>query len=232
MKIAVINPNSTASMTEKIRAAAQQAAFDGTQIMAGNPNDSPPSIEGHYDEATSTPGLLREIRRAEDAGAQGFVVACFDDPGLGACRETVTGPVVGICEAAMHFASVIAPSFSVVTTLPRSKTIIEENARRYGMQHKCRKVRAADIPVLALEEEGGDARAKIKAEIQRAIKEDDCEAIILGCAGMADLARALSEECGLPVIDGVVCAVKMCEGLIGANLTTSKLLSYAPPRKK
>lgn len=232
MKIAVINPNSTASMTEKIRAAAQQAAFDGTQIMASNPGDSPPSIEGHYDEATSTPGLLREIRRAEDAGAQGFVVACFDDPGLGACRETVAGPVVGTCEAAMHFASVLAPSFSVVTTLPRSKTIIEENARRYGMQHKCRKVRAADIPVLALEEEGGAARAKIKAEIQRAIKEDDCEAIILGCAGMADLARALSEECGLPVIDGVVSAVKMCEGLIGANLTTSKLLSYAPPRKK
>ena len=120
MKIAVINPNSTASMTEKIRAAAAGAAFAGTEVMASNPPDSPASIEGHFDEAACLPGLLREIRRADAAGVDGFVVACFDDPGLGACREVVAGPVVGICEAAMHFASVIAASFSVVTTLPRA----------------------------------------------------------------------------------------------------------------
>ncbi|MGI9338474.1 MAG: aspartate/glutamate racemase family protein [Gammaproteobacteria bacterium] len=226
MKIAVINPNSTASMTEKIRAAAAGAAFDGTEIIAANPPDTPASIEGHYDEAVCVPGLLREVLRADAAGADGFVVACFDDPGLGACREVVNGPVVGICEAAMHFAAVIAASFSVVTTLPRAVPIVEELAHRYGMTHKCRKVRAANIPVLALED--GDGAAKIvRAEVLRAAKEDNCEAVILGCAGMADLAKALSAECQMPVLDGVVCALKMCEALVGANLATSKACAYA-----
>lgn len=213
-------------MTEKIRAAAAGAAFDGTEIIAVNPADTPASIEGHYDEAVCIPGLLREVVRADAAGADGFVIACFDDPGLGACREIVKGPVVGICESAMHFASVIAASFSVVTTLPRAVPIVEELAHRYGMTHKCRKVRAADIPVLALEE-GDGAAGIVRAEVLRAAKEDNCEAIILGCAGMADLAESLSAECGMPVLDGVVCGLKLCEALIGAKLMTSKACAYA-----
>ena len=232
MKIALINPNSTAGMTEKAAEVARRFAFSGTDILATNPPDTPASIEGHYDEAVSVPGLLREIRKAEAAGADGYVVACFDDPGLGACREIVAGPVVGLCEAAMHFAATIAPSFSVITTLPRAVPIIEELARKYGATHLCKKVRAADIPVLALEEAGDAAMQKIGDEIARAISEDNCEAIILGCAGMADLTARLSDKYGLPVIDGVVCALKMCEGLVAAGLQTSKINAYAPPRKK
>lgn len=232
MKIALINPNSTAGMTAKIADVARRFAFAGTEIIAANPANTPASIEGHYDEAASVMGLLAEIKKAEDAGADGYVVACFDDPGLGACREIVSGPVVGICEAAMHFASVIAPSFSVITTLPRAVPIIEELSRKYGMSHLCKKVRAADIPVLALEEEGDAAAQKIGDEIARAISEDECESIILGCAGMADLTARLSQKYGLPVLDGVVCALKMCESLAAAGLRTSKINSYAPPRKK
>ncbi|MCX8515434.1 MAG: aspartate/glutamate racemase family protein [Alphaproteobacteria bacterium] len=235
MKIAIINPNSTAGMTEKCRLVAEQVKNSGTEIMAINPKDTPASIEGHYDEAISLGPLLREMKAAEAAGANGFVLACFDDPGLHACREVVAGPVIGICEAAMHAASMLATSFSVVTTLNRSVPIIEDLARQYGLHHYCRRVRAADIPVLDLEAEGkkGDeARAKVRQEIMNAVKEDNCEAIILGCAGMADLARDLSRDCGLPVINGVVVAVKLCEALVGAGLSTSKINAYAPPRRK
>ena len=53
------------------------------------------------------------------------------------------------------------------------------------------------------------ARGRISREIDRAIQEDHAEAIVLGCAGMADLAAELSREHGLPVIDGVAAAVKL-----------------------
>jgi allantoin racemase len=49
---------------------------------------------------------------------------------------------------------------------------------------------------------------------------------------MADLTVWLSQETGMPVIDGVVCAVKMLEALIGAGLKTSKIGAYAWPRRK
>lgn len=231
MKILVVNPNTTASMTAKIGACARVVASPGTEIVARNPARGPVSIEGHYDEAISTPGLLEEIRRGEAEGFDGFVVACFDDPALGACRELATGPVLGICEAAMHAATMIAASFSVVTTLPRSVPIVEDLAVRYGFERRCRRVRAADIPVLALEEDP-EARRRVLAEIGRAVAEDRCEAVILGCAGMADLTGWLSREAGIPVIDGVVAAVRMVEALVGAGLNTSKVGAYQPPRRK
>lgn len=232
MKILIVNPNTTASMTEKIGAAACSVAAAGTDIIAVNPASGPVSIEGHYDEAYCVPGLLEEMAKGKADGVDAAVVACFDDPGLGACRELMDVPVIGICEAAMHAAAMVAGSFSVVTTLRRSIPIVEHLAVRYGMERHCRRVRAAEVPVLALEEPGSDAAERVRAEVRRALEEDGAEAVILGCAGMADLARRLSEEVGAPVIDGVAAATKMAEALAGLGLMTSKAGAYATPRPK
>jgi allantoin racemase len=230
MRLLVVNPNTTASMTEKIGAAARAVAAPATEIVAVNPAMGPVSIEGYYDEAFCVPGLLEEIRKAR--GVDGCVIACFDDTGLDAARTIAPGPVVGICEAAMHMACLIAGSFSVVTTLGRSVPVVEHLARKYGFAHHCRRVRAAEVPVLALEDPASDAREKLRAEIRRALDEDQPEAIILGCAGMADLNRALAEELAIPVIDGVAAAVKLVEGLVGLGLATSRRGAYAPPPPK
>ncbi|MCS6780786.1 MAG: aspartate/glutamate racemase family protein [Geminicoccaceae bacterium] len=232
MRINLVNPNTTLSMTAKIAAAARAVAAPGTEIRAVSPAMGPVSIEGHYDEAFCVPGLLEEIAKAEAEGFEGHVIACFDDPGLDAARELARGPVVGIAEAAMHVASLVAGGFTIVTTLPRSIPAVERLVERYGFARHCRRVRAAEIPVLALEEPGSPARERLRAEIARALSEDRCEAILLGCAGMADLAEALSAEFRLPVIDGVAAATKLVEALLGLGLATSKIGAWAPPRAK
>lgn len=232
MRILVINPNTTASMTDKIRDTARAVAAPGTEILALNPAAGPVSIEGHYDEAFCLPGLLEETRKGVAAGADAVVVACFDDPGLDACREIVDVPVVGICEAAMAAASMVGHGFAVVSTLERAIPIIEALALKYGFERHCKRVRAASIPVLALEEEGGGAAAKVREQVLVAIDEDGAEAVLLGCAGMTDLADALTEETGVPVIDGVAAAVKFAEALVGLGLKTCKRGAYAPPRVK
>lgn len=232
MNILVVNPNSTESMTQKIIDSARQVASAGVTITGATGKGAPASIEGHYDEAMSVPALLSCVQRAEDEGIDGIVVACFDDPGIGACREIATGPVLGICEAAVKAASMLATSFTVVTTLPRSVPVIEHLIHGYGLSHQCRKVRSAAIPVLALEEPGSNAREKVRDEILRAIEEDHCEAVVLGCAGMADLTAWLSEETGIPVIDGVSVATRMIEALVGCGLKTSKINAYSRPNQK
>ena len=232
MKILVVNPNTTISMTEKIGAAARSVAASETEILAVSPDKGPVSIEGHYDEAYCVPGVVERVLQGAAEGHDGFVLACFDDPGLHSCRTAVAEPVVGICEAAMHAATMIAGSFSVVSTLARSVPVIEELGHRYGMERRLKRVWAADIPVLALEEEGSGAAEKVRAAVLRAIEEDRSEAVILGCAGMADLTAWLTKETGVPVLDGVACAVKMVEGLVGLGLGTSKVGGYAWPRPK
>jgi allantoin racemase len=231
MKLLVVNPNTTASMTAKIGAAARSVAAPGTEIEAVNPAMGPVSIEGFYDEALCLPGLLTEIAAGARRGAEAAIVACFDDPGIDAARAIAPFPVLGICEAAMRMAGFLGHRFTIVTTLPISLPAMDGLIRRYGMAERGR-ARAAGVPVLALEDRASGAVEKVRAEIRRAIAEDGAECILLGCAGMADLARDLTAEMGLPVIDGVAAAVKLAEGLVGLGLSTSKTGGYAPPAAK
>ena len=232
MKLLLVNPNTTSSMTDKAGEAARMVAASGTEIIAVNPEYGPISIEGYYDEVFGIPGLLEEVRKGEASGCQGTVIACFDDTGLDAARCIASGPVVGICEAAMHIASLLANSFSIVTTLRRSIPALEELTVKYGMSRKCHRIRAAEVPVLELENPDSEATKLIRVEIQKALDDDRSEAIVLGCAGMVDLAAELSEEFGVPVIDGVSAAVKLVESLVALGLQTSKLNGYAYPRSK
>lgn len=90
----------------------------------------------------------------------------------------------------------------------------------------------SECSILELDNPSSDASQRIGEEIERAKAEDRAEAIVLGCAGMADLAAALSREHGLPVVDGVGAAVKLAEGLVSLGHKTSKHGGYAAPRAK
>jgi allantoin racemase len=232
MRIMVINPNTSAEMTRIIGDAATRAASSGSEVSAVNPVSGPQSIENHYDDAVATVPMLEMIREGEAAGVDGFVIACFGDPGLNAAREVASGPVVGIAEAGMHAAAMLATGFSVVTTLGRTCVIAEHLLQRYGMREHCRSIRACEVPVLGLLDDHSGAWDKIVEECRQARDDDGAGAIILGCAGMADLTQALTRELGVPVIDGVAVGVRFVEALVGAGLGTSKHGDFAYPIEK
>jgi len=229
-EIVIINPNTTAAMTDRIRAVAVETAGDRLNLTVLNPDQGPVSIEGFYDEAMSMAGLLEVI--GAHPQADGFIIACFDDTGLDAARCLTAAPVIGIGEAAYHMASMIANKFGVVTTLSRSVPALEHNLMRYGLAARCSGVRASDIPVLDLEAGNSDAMARINAEVTHAIAVDKAEAIVLGCAGMSDLQAHLAREHQVPVLEGISCAVRLVESMIALGLENSKTGGYAWPRKK
>lgn len=188
MRIQVINPNTSEAMTHKIGLAAQAIARPGTQILACSPDDGPVSIEGHFDEAIATLGVLEEIRKGREQQVDAHIIACFGDPGLLAAREYASAPVIGIAEAAFHMASLISTRFAVVTTLTRTRIIAEHLLQRYGFSELCTSVRCIDLPVLALEESGPELIECMAEQARRARDEEGAGAIVLGCGGMADWA--------------------------------------------
>ena len=231
MHIRVINPNTTAAMTEKIELGARAVAGPGTRLDAVNPRMGPASIESHYDEALSVPGLLTEVAAGERAGVDGYVIACFGDPGLDAARELAAGPVVGIAEAAMHAAMLLGRGFSVVTTLDRTRGRAWELAVRYGAGPACRGVYGCAIPVLELDRDP-DVVDRVVAVGRAALERDDSDVLVLGCAGMADLGTQVSARLGVPVVDGVAAATVFVQSLITLGLRTSPRTEYAPPLPK
>jgi allantoin racemase len=228
--IQVINPNTSRAMTEAIAVTARAVAGPGPTVLAVTAPMGPSSIESHYDEALAVPGVLAAVRDGEQAGADGHVIACFGDPGLAAAREIADGPVVGIAEAALHTATYLGRSFSVVTTLSRTTGQARDLIRSYGFAAACAGVHACDIPVLALDSPG--ARAAIAKACAAALDADRCDAIVLGCAGMTGLSAELTAELGIPVVDGVAAAVTTVAALVAQGLRTSKRDEYARPAAK
>lgn len=218
MHILIINPNTTAAMTETAAVAARAAAHDGTKITAINPTEGPASIQGPEDGDAALPGLfaLFDKEVLQKGGYDAAVIACFDDTGLWELKARSPIPVIGIGEAGYHAAMLVGERFSVVTTMAVSVPVLEENIHRYGFASRCAKVRASGVPVLDLETNAEAAEQRVAAEIDRAAAEDGCDTIVLGCAGMADLAETMAKRTGLPIIDGVACAVTLCEALVSA----------------
>lgn len=231
MRIRVVNPNTTRAMTETIEQCALAVVGQGTLLDAVTAETGPASIESHYDEAMSVPGLLAAIRRGEADGVDGYVIACFGDPGLDAARELAAGPVIGIAEAAMHTASHLGRGFSVVTTLGRTIGRAIDLAERYGMQRFCLGIHACELPVLALDTDP-DARKIVTEACRMAVTTDGSDAVVLGCAGMADLCAHISAEIGVPVIDGVAAATLTVQSLVTLGLRKSGRGEFAAPPPK
>jgi allantoin racemase len=219
-------------MTQAIAAAARKVAAPDVTITATEPEFGPASIEGFYDGAFAVPGMLVRIAEAERSGADAHLIACFDDTGLDAARSAATAPVIGIGEAAFHLASLLGIRFSVVTTLSRSIPVIEGNLVRYGLDRRCARVRACELPVLSLEADPAAAERRIGSEIETALKEDGADCIVLGCAGMAALAERFWTQFGVPVVDGVAAGTGLATTLARLGLKTSKAGGYAAPGTK
>ncbi len=234
MLIKIINPNTSPSFTERGRTAALQVASTNTEIIAGNPSIGTASVESHVDEAVATLGVMEEVKSGEKDGVDAYVVACFGDTGVAAAREIARGPVVGMTEAALFAACLVAHRFSIITLPARTRIQSQRVLNDLGLaiSGRCASIRAIDVPVLYDEEEEDAVYRSIVAEARDTIERDHAEAILLGCAGLTNFVRPLTEELNVPVIDGVVVAVKMAEGLVAAGLRTSKRASFGYPPMK
>ncbi|MPM56504.1 Hydantoin racemase [bioreactor metagenome] len=221
MKILIINPNSSPEMTASIqKSALAYANGDFTVVTLPTPG-APEYIDYYTDAAIAAPGMMQLVRENE-AEYDAFIVACHCDPNLDLLKQITDKPVVGIGEASMKLASMLGHSFSVVSagthSIPNKQAII----RKYHLEGCEASVRGPKEPCADCSAEGPYLSAA-----RAAIHEDMAEVIVLGCAGFTGLAGSMAEELGVPVLDGVVCALLIASGLVKAGLSTSKIRRYS-----
>jgi allantoin racemase len=233
MKILFVNPNTTEEFTKRISDIASRYASLDTEVAVMTASYGPRSIESIYDELLSSMGTLDVLLSNMDK-YDGFVIACYSDhPTIYALREVTDKPVLGIAEASMYMASMLGHKFSVVTTNEEWEPLLWDAVRHYGLADRCASVRSTGMAVLALESASPEETYQmILAASKDAIELDGAEVICLGCAGMTGLDKKLETELNVPVIDGVVGALKLIEGMVGYGVHTSKRKAYATPGAK
>ena len=210
MRILLINPNATASMTAGIEKAARAAALPTTEVLAVNPQGVPPAIEGYADEALCVPPTLA-LASAEADRWDALIIACHSDPGLEALRETLWNPVVGIGAASYLAACAAARCFSLITLYARGIPRKREQIRRLGLLDRLASIRALGVGVVESFEGRDRLRDRYLAEAEAAVRDDGAESVVLGCAGMVGVAEELQARLGVPVVDPVAAAVKLAE---------------------
>ncbi|BDX31496.1 allantoin racemase [Mycobacterium antarcticum] len=224
-RITVINPNTSTELTETITAAAQAVSGADVTVTGVHPPRGVPSVESHAEEAIAAVGVLDQVR-AHQADTDAFVIACFGDTGVQAAREIATCPVVGMTEAALQTACLLAHRFVVITMPPRTIAHSDRVIRALGLEHRCTVV-AVDVPVADLVGGSTHLLEAFTDAARTAIAADGAEAVVLGCAGLADLVAPLSDTLGVPVVDGVAAAVGIAAGLVAMGLDTSRVNTYA-----
>ena len=209
MKILIINPNTSLEMTETIDNAAKKYAFPGTEITTVNPPDGPSYISGAYDSAIQTPKVIDIVEKNKD-DYDYFILACGHDPGLDACRMVVKN-MIGMGEAAIMTACTVARRFSIISTTVESAAAVPDRLRSLGIDPgrfaSARPVGTSD-EIVKKRHEMFDIYCQVG---QKCIEEDGAGALIFSCAGMSDIKERLEQHLKVPVIAGVISALKIAE---------------------
>jgi allantoin racemase len=213
MKIFIINPNSDLEMTRAIQETADDFAKEGLEVFCQHTPGTPEFIETREDEILAAPGMIKRVKENND-NFDAFIIACHSDPNLDAIKEITDKPVVGIGEASMRIACMLGHRFSIIQTTNESVPLKEALVRKYQLQDSLASVRAPReiSPELSDEE-------KYTAAAREALAEDRADVIVLGCAGLTGLDKRMQKELGVPVLDGVTCALILATTLIRGHIT-------------
>jgi allantoin racemase len=225
MRIAILNCNTTESMTVAMTRVAGQIARPGTEVIPVTPAWGVASAEGFYDSFVAAAAGLHALDAIADT-IDGVVLAGFGEHGREGARQRLACPVVDITEAAAMFACLLGLRFGVVTTAHTAVDPIRHSLVNLGLYERCSGIRATGIPVLDLAQD--QVRTlDVVAEASRQLLAEGADVIVLGCAGLAGSRSLLSRRIGAPVVDGVSAALTMCEDLVHHRFTTSKVGAYA-----
>ncbi|CAH1652470.1 Hydantoin racemase [Hyphomicrobiales bacterium] len=211
----IINPNTNVRVTDNIRAAVQRIIGPATRALVLNPSAGPFAIENEQHREAAEPHVVDLVRGSHATRHDAYVLSAFDDIGLSRARALTRAPVVGAVEAGIAAARTMARRFAVVTTVEAALPGIREQLRRHGAADMA-SVRAAGIGVTEAADRGYAARQCLLRSIYLAVHEDGAEAILLGSGGLTGWTDLLQDETDVPIIDGVLAAVKMAEAF--ANL--------------
>ena len=229
MKLLLIIPNTSEAFTAAALKAARACAAPGTQVDAVCSPCGPQTLEGYFDEVISAIGVLKVVQR-EKEDYDGFISACFSNHfSIAAARQLTNKPIVGIFEPPMLLAKQLGNQFSIVTSSPRWKPILEKDLRAVGLESSCASVRPIGLDVEALEQLSTEALEEhLCLQAERALHEDGAEVIVLGCCGLAGLSDRLQARLGVPVLDPVASAVTILEDLVSYGFRTSRIMSFSP----
>lgn len=230
MKIMVLNPNSSETVTGAIMDSARRAAAAGTELVGVTTKGGTRNIDSAFGDYLSGANAIRTALEAATVHRpDAIVLAGFGRVGIDALKEVFAIPVVSISEASMAIACLLGHRFTTLTMLQQFIPYQQDLVRLYGFEAKCASVRAINVNVEECVTNREKTLRELTEQIRTIVTEDRAEVVILACAGLCGYDTELSKLAGVPVLDPVAVGVKVAESLVGLGVSHSKARKFAVP---
>ena len=228
MRILLVNGNTTNAMTDTLSSVARAVAAPGTGITATTGTIGAAIVSHRAEEAIAGHAILKAIADHREP-FDGVLIGVSTDPALGAARALLPVPVVGMTEAALLTACMLGGRFGLVSFGRASAPVYRETVERYGLASRLAGLRTIDMPLAEAYAER-EKLAEVIIEVADALIETDgAEVLILAGAATAGLPTGLQPHVPVPLLDGIVCGVRLTEAMIRLGAPKPARGSYAPP---
>ncbi len=229
MNILVLNPNTSAAVTERIAGVIHRIARPETHAIVQRIAHGPEVLESAFDESLAVPHVIDAVREATATGVHAVILAAFCDPGLDAVREISTIPVYGLEETTFAVALLLGNKFGILTERKHKTAVKMQHVRKHGLESRFASVRPLDMGVADIASDPDRVKRVGLDVARRMVEEDGAEVIIMGCASMAGYSEDLQRELSVPVLDPIAVTFKVVEGLTEIGVVHSKRGLFATP---
>ncbi|WP_286917476.1 MULTISPECIES: aspartate/glutamate racemase family protein [Pseudomonas] len=231
MRLLIINPNISHSVTDLIEAEAHRTAAADTQIQMATAASGVAYIETRF-EALLGAHAATVIAGERLGSYDAVLVAAFGDPGLLALKEVLDVPVVGMTEAALMTAAQLGQRISIIAISRRITSWYRECVAQNGMLDRLASIRHLDRPLRDAGSVQEDHAERLLELSHLAVNADGADVLILAGAPLAGLARGLAGRLPVPVVDGVSCGVAQAQLLHRLQAGRATQGSFARPPAK
>jgi allantoin racemase len=232
-RILWINPLGTSVFDATIGAELNRVKRPSTEVEVRSLKRGPHHLEYHAYEAWVTPDVLSTVVAAEREGFDAAVIGCFYDTGLRAAREVATKMAVAApCESALHIASTLGDSFSVIVGRRKWVPEMRDNVTRYGYRERLASFKVVELGVHDFQSDPRRTEDRLTRAAHDAVHSDGAEVVVLGCTAEYGFFESLQGEIGVPVVDATVAPFKYAEMLADVarlGWTPSKIGGFATP---
>ena len=231
MRILLLNPNTSAPITDRLAAAARMVASSGTTLVPLTAPRGMPYISSRA-EAQIGGAIALEMLAEHQAGADAAILAAFGDPGLAGARELFDMPVVGLAEAAMLTACMLGRSFAIVTFAGTLASWYEDCVATYGLASRCAGIRTLSGALASVEDVADEKESELVELMTQTASEVGADVLILGGAPLSGLADRIKARIPVPLVDPVQAATKQAEALVALAPRKAQLGSFRRPPAK
>lgn len=231
MRLLLINPNTSAAITDLVVDAARRDASPGVEIVGVTAAFGARYIGSRSAAAVAGHAALDAYAAATASGDayDGAMLACFGDPGLLALRESADIPIAGMAEASCLLACSLGKRFSIITGGERWGPMLRECVASIGLTDRLASVRTVAPSGAEIAANPDAAYAMLAEACNAALRDDGADIIILGGAGLLGIADQIASQVPAPLIDCMRAAIGSLEAMARAKAMKAAAGPFAKP---